>query len=256
MPDTFTPNLNLTQPEIGGSADTWGTKLNANMATLDTAVAARALASRQIVTAPGSGLTGGGPLTGDVTLAVAADVVRTTRQVTAGAGLTGGGTLAGDVALGIAALGVTSGMLADGAVVSDKISANAVVTSKINNGAVTTPKLADGAVTTPKLADASVTGAKMVFDSAFTAAVLAVITSLSPGAVGTTMLCRIQGGVTLGNTYAGSLLQPASLVEQPQNSGNFSLQVAPSSLSGTWRALATTFGGTGFYTLALFVRIS
>jgi hypothetical protein len=250
MPDSFTPNLNLTQPEVGGSSDTWGTKLNANMTTLDTAIAARALASRQIVTAPGSGLTGGGALTGDVTLAVDTDVVRTTRQVTAGAGLTGGGALAGDVALGIAALGVTSGMLANGAVVADKIAANAVVTTKINNGAVTTPKLADG----------SVTGAKMVFDSAFTAAVLSVITSLSPGAIGTTMLCRIDGAVTLGSTYAGSLLRPASMVEQPQNSGNFTLQVAPSALSGTWRALTTTFSGTGgvgsYYTLALFVRIS
>jgi microcystin-dependent protein len=35
MPDTFTPNLNLTKPEIGSSADTWGNKLNADMDILD-----------------------------------------------------------------------------------------------------------------------------------------------------------------------------------------------------------------------------
>lgn len=61
MADSYTNNLNLTKPEVGGSNDTWGTKDNANLDAID-AVFSGTGTSVGFNVGPGKTLTIGGTL--------------------------------------------------------------------------------------------------------------------------------------------------------------------------------------------------
>src|ERR1700680_216609 len=60
MADTFTATYNWTKPEVGASADTWGTKLNGDLDGIDSTVAA--LSASDAAKLP----LAGGTLTGDL----------------------------------------------------------------------------------------------------------------------------------------------------------------------------------------------
>lgn len=110
MADTTTTNYALVKPEVGGSDTTWGTKLNADLDSIDTLL--KALADADAVTQP---INKGG------TGAVTASAARTNLGfTTAGSNM---GTAA-DVAAQLALLGVSNAVNTNGSAQTDLNSAS------------------------------------------------------------------------------------------------------------------------------------
>lgn len=184
MADTNTTNLNLTKPEVGASSDTWGTKINTNLDTIDGLFDAGPALK---VAKGGTGSTTASGARTNLGLGSIATQNANAVAITGGtvSGITDlavadGGTGASDAAgartnLGLGALAVLSTVgaseITDGAVGTAELANAAVTTAKIADANVTTAKIADNNVTTAKILDANVTTAKIA-DASITPAKL------------------------------------------------------------------------------------
>ena len=154
MADTNTTNLNLTKPEVGASSDTWGTKINTNLDTIDGLFDAGPALK---VAKGGTGATTASGARTNLGLGSIATQNANAVAIT-------GGTVSGITDLAVAD-GGTGASDAAGARTNLGLGALAVLStvgaSEITDGAVGTAEIADGAVTTAKVADGSITAAKL-----------------------------------------------------------------------------------------------
>lgn len=196
MADTNTTNLSLTKPEVGASSDTWGTKINTNLDTIDglfdagpylkvtkggtgagTAANARAnLGLGTIATQAASAVAiTGGSITGITDLAVAdggtgastaADARTNLGAAASGAATASGLTIATDRLAGrdtagtgaLEEISVGNGLEFTGSGGIRRSALTGDVTASAGSNATT---IANNAVTTAKIADANVTAAKL-----------------------------------------------------------------------------------------------